>query len=267
MAYLANRVALLILTLFLVSIIAFSITNLLPGNVAKMMLGLKGTPEMLANLENALGLNDPLPQQYWRWFSGMLQGDMGNSIRFKEPITKLLGQKLAVSSILMVMSLFIAFVLAIPLGIISAVKHNRWPDTLCSSVALAGISLPDFFWGIIFMLLFARTLGWLPSSGYVSPADDLWLALKHATLPALTLGLGLMAHLTRMMRSAMLEVLRADYIRTARAKGVRSTSVILRHALRNALSPVITVLGLQLGYIFGGIIVIEMVLTIRVWVS
>ena len=259
MAYLANRVALLILTLFLVSVIAFSITNLLPGNVAKMMLGLKGTPEMLANLENALGLNDPLPQQYWRWFSGMLQGDMGNSIRFKEPITKLLGQKLAVSSILMVMSLFIAFVLAIPLGIISAVKHNRWPDTLCSSVALAGISLPDFFWGIIFMLLFARTLGWLPSSGYVSPADDLWLALKHATLPALTLGLGLMAHLTRMMRSAMLEVLRADYIRTARAKGVRSTSVILRHALRNALSPVITVLGLQLGYIFGGIIVIEMV--------
>ena len=123
MAYLANRVALLILTLFLVSIIAFSITNLLPGNVAKMMLGLKGTPEMLANLENALGLNDPLPQQYWRWFSGMLQGDMGNSIRFKEPIAKLLGQKLAVSSILMVMSLFIAFVLAIPLGIISAVKR------------------------------------------------------------------------------------------------------------------------------------------------
>ena len=170
-----------------------------------MILSFRGTPETIAALEQALGLNDPLPLQYWRWISGMALGDWGTSLRFKEPIDLLVAQKMLASSVVIVLSLVIALVLAIPLGIISAIKHNRWQDTVSSGVALTGISLPDFFWGIVFILLFSRTLGWLPSSGYVSPLDDFWLSLKYALLPALTLGLGLMAHLSRMTRSAMLE--------------------------------------------------------------
>ncbi len=257
MAYLLNRLALLALTLLFISIITFLITNLLPGNVAVMILSFRGTPETIAALEQKLGLNDPLILQYWHWISGMVQGDWGISLRFKVPIAELVGQKMLASSMIIILSLMIALIFAIPLGIISAIKHNRWQDTLSSGVALMGISLPDFFWGIVFILLFSRTLGWLPSSGYVSPADNFWLSLKHALLPAMTLGLGLVAQLSRMIRSAMLEVLKADYIRTARAKGITETAVIFKHALRNALAPVITVLGLPLGSLFGGIIVVE----------
>jgi peptide/nickel transport system permease protein len=137
------------------------------------------------------------------------------------------------------------------------VHRDRWQDTVGSSAALAGISLPDFFWGIVLILLFSRWLGWLPSSGYASPTEDFGLALRHALLPSIALGLSLMAHLTRMTRSAMLEVMSQDFIRVCRAKGLGEGAVIFRHALRNAISPVVTVAGLQLGYLFGSIIVIE----------
>ena len=257
MTYLARRLALFALTLVLISIVTFVITNILPGDVATMIMGTRGNPTSIAALRDKLGLNDPLILQYGRWIGGMLSGDWGVSLRFKEPIAGLLAQKLTASAMIVVMSLTIALVLAIPLGVWSAIHRDRWQDTLGSGAALAGISLPDFFWGILLILLFSRALNLLPSSGYVAPSEDFWLALRHALLPSIALGLSLMAHLTRMTRSAMLEVMSQDFIRVCRAKGLGEGAVIFRHALRNAISPVITVAGLQLGYLFGSIIVIE----------
>ncbi len=257
MPYLARRLAIFALTLLLISMVTFAITQILPGDVAMMIMGTRSNPAALAGLRESLGLNDHLVVQYWHWISGMLTGDWGVSLRFKEPIDLLLSQKATASAMIVVMSLIIALSLAIPLGVWSAVHRDRWQDTIGSGLALAGISLPDFFWGIVLILLFSRWLGWLPSSGYASPSEDFWLAVHHAILPAIALGLSLMAHLTRMTRSAMLEVLSQDFIRVCRAKGLSQGAVVFRHALRNAISPVVTVVGLQLGYLFGSIIVIE----------
>lgn len=257
MKYLLNRVALLAFTLLLISIVTFIITNILPGDVATMIMGTRGSPETLAALRQELGLNDPLLVRYGNWIWGILNGDWGTSLRFKEPISKLMGQKMLASGMIVVLSLVIALALAIPLGVISAVRQNRWQDTVSSGIALTGISLPDFFWGIVLILLFSRTLGWLPSSGFQSPTEDFWLAMEHALLPAIALGMSLMAHLARMTRSAMLEVISQDFIRVCRAKGMGEGRIIIRHALRNAIAPVITVAGLQLGYLFGSIIVVE----------
>ncbi len=257
MRYLIRRVALLILTLFLISVATFVITHILPGDVATMIMGTQSNPEALAGLRESLGLNDPLVVQYWRWISGMLQGDWGISLRYKEPIGPLIAQKITASALIVVMSLSIAIACAIPLGVWSAIHRDRWQDAAGSSLSLAGISLPDFFWGIVLILVFAKWLGWLPSSGYASPVEDFGLAVRHALLPSIALGLSLMAHLTRMTRSAMLEVLSQDFIRVCRAKGLAEGAVIVRHALRNAIAPVVTVAGLQLGYLFGSIIVIE----------
>ncbi|MEM7023044.1 MAG: ABC transporter permease [Pseudomonadota bacterium] len=257
MTYLAGRFALFALTLLLISVVTFAVTHILPGDVATMIMGTRGNPTSIAALQEKLGLNDPLIVQYGRWIGGMLSGDWGVSLRFKEPISTLIAQKLTASAMIVVLSLLIALSLAIPLGVWSAIHRDRWQDTVGSSTALAGISLPDFFWGIVLILLFSRWLGWLPSSGYASPSEDFWLAFRHALLPSIALGLSLMAHLTRMTRSAMLEVMSQDFIRVCRAKGLGEGAVIFRHALRNAISPVVTVAGLQLGYLFGSIIVIE----------
>ena len=257
MRYFLNRLALLVLTLLLISIVTFVLTNILPGDVATMILGTRSSPEKLAALQNNLGLNDPLVVQYWNWISGILQGDFGTSLRFKVSIASLIGQKILASGMVVTLSLLIAIVFAVPLGVIGAIWQNRWQDTVSSGLALTGISLPDFFWGIVLILFVSRGLGWLPSSGYVSPADNFWAAIEHSILPAIALGFSLMAQLTRMTRSAMLEVFSQDFIRVCRAKGLGEGSVILKHALRNAIAPVVTVAGLQLGYLFGSIIVVE----------
>jgi ABC-type dipeptide/oligopeptide/nickel transport system permease component len=257
MTYLAGRLVLFALTLLLISVVTFVVTHILPGDVATMIMGTRGNPTSIAALQQKLGLNDPLVEQYARWIGSMLSGDWGVSLRFKEPIATLIAQKLMASGMVVVLSLTIALTLAIPLGVWSAIHRDRWQDTLGTGAALAGISLPDFFWGILLILLFSRWLGWLPSSGFVSPAEDFWLSVQHALLPSIALGLSLMAHLTRMTRSAMLEVMSQDFIRVCRAKGLGEGAVIFRHALRNAISPVVTVAGLQLGYLFGSIIVIE----------
>ena len=257
MRYLGKRLALLAFTLWLISLATFAVTNVLPGDVATMIMGTQSNPEALAGARELPGLDDPLWVQYWRWFSGMVSGDWGVSLRFKEPIGPLIGQKITASAMIVALSLALALALAIPLGVWSAIHRDRWQDAAGSGLALAGISLPDFFWGIVLILVFARGLGWLPSSGYASPAEDFGAALTHAALPAVALGASLMAHLTRMTRSTMLEVMGQDFIRVCRAKGLAEGTVILRHALRNAIAPVITVAGLQLGYLFGSIIVIE----------
>jgi ABC-type dipeptide/oligopeptide/nickel transport system permease component len=257
MSYLARRLGLFVVTLLLITLVTFLVTNVLPGDVATMILGTRSNPETLAALRETLGLNQPLIVQYGHWIGHALSGDLGVSLVFRTPIAVLLGQKIAASALLVVLSLLLALLVAVPLGVWSAVHRDRWQDAVGSSVALAGISLPDFFWGIVLILFVARWLGWLPASGYASPLENLKLAVEYALLPSVTLALSLMAHLTRMTRSAMLEVLGQDFIRVCRAKGLAEGSVILRHALRNAISPVLTVAGLQLGYLFGSIIVVE----------
>ena len=257
MTYVFNRLGSLIVTLLLISVITFIVTNILPGDVAMMIMGTQSNPEALAGLRESLGLNDPLILQYGRWIGGMLTGDWGTSLVFKEAIGPLLLQKMTASSLIVVMSMTIALTAAVPLGVWAAIHRDRWQDTASSTTALLGVSLPDFFWGIMLILLFARTLGWLPSSGFVDPSENFLLALKHAFLPSLALGLGLMAHLTRMTRATMTGILGQEFIRVARAKGLSERTVVWRYGLSNAVGPVMTVAGLQIGYLFGSIIVIE----------
>ncbi|MDO9641075.1 MAG: ABC transporter permease [Pseudotabrizicola sp.] len=257
MTYVLNRLLSVILTLFLITLVTFAITNILPGDVAMMIMGTQSNPEALEGLRQSLGLNDPLLMQYGRWVGGMLTGDWGDSLIFKKPIAELLSQKITASAIIVVMSMTIALALSVPLGVWAAVHRDKWQDTASSSTALLGVSLPDFFWGIVMILVFARWLGWFPSSGFVEPAVDLGGAIKHAFLPSLALGLGLMAHLTRMTRSTMTGILGQEFIRVARAKGLAERTVIWRYALANAIGPVITIAGLQVGYLFGSIIVME----------
>jgi len=257
MTYILNRLLSLAFTLLLISLITFAVTNILPGDVAMMIMGTQSNPEALAGLRESLGLNDPLYVQYLRWIGGMLTGDWGTSLVFKEPIGPLLLQKMTASSLIVVMSMTIALSAAIPLGVWAAVHRERWQDTASSTTALLGVSLPDFFWGIMLILLFARALGWFPSSGFVDPSEDFLLALKHAFLPSLALGLGLMAHLTRMTRATMTGILGEEFIRVARAKGLSERTVVWRYGLSNAIGPVMSVAGLQVGYLFGSIIVVE----------
>lgn len=257
MTYVLNRLVSLALTLFLISIITFAVTNILPGDVAMIIMGTQSNPEALAGLRETLGLNDPMIAQYGRWIGGMLTGDWGVSLVFKEAIGPLILQKVTASALIVVLSMSIALVLAIPLGVWAAVHRDKWQDTTSSSAALLGVSLPDFFWGIMLILLFARGLGWFPSSGFVHPGDDFAMALHHAFLPSLALGLGLMAHLARMTRSTMTGILGQEFIRVARAKGLSEGTVVWRYGLANAIGPVMTVAGLQVGYLFGSIIVIE----------
>ena len=257
MTYILNRLLSLVLTLVLISVITFAVTNILPGDVAMMIMGTQSNPEALAGLRESLGLNDPLVVQYGRWMAGMLQGDFGSSLIFKSEIGPLLAQKMTASAFLVVMSMTFALLCAVPLGVWAAVHRDRWQDTASSTTSLLGVSLPDFFWGIVMILVFARGLGWLPSSGFVEPSESFWGAVRHALLPSLALGLGLMAHLTRMTRSAMTGILEQEFIRVARAKGLSERTVIWRYGLANAIGPVITIAGLQIGYLFGSIIVVE----------
>ena len=257
MAYIVNRLLSVALTLLLISIITFSITNILPGDVAMMIMGTQSNPEALAALRQSLGLNDPVIVQYGRWIGGVLSGDWGVSLLFREPILPLIAQKMLASGLIVVMSMTIALCLAIPLGVWAARHRDRWQDTTSSTVALLGLSMPDFFIGIMLILLFAASLGWLPSSGFIDPTEDLIGAMRHALMPSLALGLGLMAHLTRMTRSSMMGILSQEFIRVARAKGLPERTVVWRYALPNAIGPVMTVAGLQIGYLFGSIIVIE----------
>lgn len=255
--YAVRRLVLLVATLFGASVITFGLTNVLPGDVAVMILGTRANNEQLEILRQQLGLNRPLYVQYFDWIAGVLQGDLGRSLRFGDPVATLLAQRLPASAFLAFSALTIAVIVAIPLGVVAAVERNTWKDFATSVGAFTGISLPNFFWGMVLILLLAKYLPLLPPSGYVSPLEDLPGAFAHVLLPAGALGFSLMAHLTRMTRSSLIEELRSGYVELARMKGLSSRRIVYRHALRNAFLPVLTVIGFQLGYLFGGIIVIE----------
>lgn len=255
--YVFRRLVQMVPVLLLVSLIVFSLLHLTPGDPAISMLGEEATPESVAALRAKLGLDQPLPVQYVRWLGAVLQGDLGRSIRSNQPVSEAILDRLPVTIELSLLSALIALVIAIPAGIISAMRRNSALDTSATTMALLGVSLPNFFLAILLIFLLSLKLGWLPPIGYTPFLDNPAENLKKMIMPAITLGTALSAIVMRMTRSSLLEILDQDYVRTARAKGLNEANVVRRHALRNALIPVVTVVGLQIGGLLGGAIITE----------
>jgi peptide/nickel transport system permease protein len=241
------------------SVLVFLIIRLVPGDPVLAVLGLNATPDLIAKLREDLGLNDPIYVQYVNWLAGVLHGDFGLDYRSDEPIGGMLLDRLPITLELTGLSLLFAIVAAIPLGVVAAVRRGRLPDKATQGISLVGISVPEFWLGIMLILVFSLQLGLLPSSGFVPFRDDPVENIRHMILPASALAAGLAAVLIRVTRAAMLDVLHEDYIRFTRAKGVNERTVIFKHALRNASIPIVTVVGLQCGYLLGGAIVVETV--------
>jgi peptide/nickel transport system permease protein len=260
--YLLQRLATIVPTLFFVSILIFGLQQLLPGDPAVALAGEERDPEAIRFLRAKFHLDDPLPVQYWYWLSGLLHGDLGDSVRIQKPVTELILEKLPVTLQLAGMAMCIALLIGITAGIVAAVKRDTPWDYAANVFALWGLSTPNFWLGILLILLFAVKLGWLPASGYVSPFEDLKGNLSAMIMPAFVLGNAFAAVLMRHTRSAMLQVLSSDYVRTARAKGLSERVVVLKHALRNALIPVITLGALGLGELLGGAVLTEQVFSI-----
>lgn len=259
--YLAQRLMQLVAVLFVVSVIVFTLVRLIPGDPATIQLGAEGTPEALAALRQDMGLDRPIWFQYLVWTGNMLRGDFGQSWISKQSSLSLIRRFLPATIQLTLMAFAIALLIAFPAGILAARYPRSWIDTSITGLALMGISLPSFWLAIMLILVVALRTGWFPPSGYASFLENPWEALRTTALPAFTLGIGLAAPLSRFLRSGMLDVLGADYIRTARAKGLTEWWVMVRHALKNAMLPVVTVLALQLGSLVGGTFVIEQVFT------
>ena len=262
MRFIARRLGAILPTLFFVSVIIFGLQQLLPGDPAVAMAGEERDPNVIAYLRGKFHLDEPLPVRYGYWLKGVLHGDLGESVRIQRPVTELIVEKLPVTLELAAIAMAIALVIGIGAGIVSAVYRDTWVDYAANVFALWGLSTPNFWLGILLILLFAVKLGWLPASGYISPLEDLKGNLASMILPAFVLGNALAAVLMRHTRSAMLQVLSSDYVRTARAKGLDERVVILRHALRNALIPVVTLTALQLGELLSGAVLTEQVFSI-----
>jgi peptide/nickel transport system permease protein len=260
--YLIRRLASLVPTLVLVSMLIFGLQQLLPGDPAKILAGEDQDPQVVEYLRKKLHLDEPLPVRYAYWMGGVLRGDLGESVRTQQPVLQLIAQKLPVTVQLAVMAMTIALLIGIPAGIVSAVGRGGVWDYLANVFALWGLSTPNFWLGILLIMLFSVQLGWLPASGYVSPFEDLGANLKSMIMPAFVLGNAIAAVLMRHTRSAMLQVMSSDYVRTARAKGLDERVVILKHGLRNALTPIITLGALELGTLLSGAVLTEQVFTI-----
>ena len=241
------------------SVIVFSFLHLTPGDPVEAMLGTEVDQATKAGLRQALGLDRPLFVQYAVWIGRAARGDLGSSIRTHERVSAILGEKLPVTLELTVAASLVGLIIALPAGVLAAVRRNSAIDLGAMGIALAGVSIPSFSLGVMLILLFALHWRWLPSIGYVSLLRDPVGALRHLVLPAVTLGLGLAGALTRMVRSGVLEELGQDYVRTAKAKGLSFPSVINRHVLRNALLPALTVLGVQVSVLLGGAVITEQI--------
>jgi peptide/nickel transport system permease protein len=260
--YIARRFFLMVVILFLVSIMVFALINVIPGDPAVLMLGQEATPEALAALRQNLGLNDPLFIQYLHWVGGVLQGNLGYSLADHTPVTDILLSKIPVTVELTILAFVLAIVIAVPVGIISAVHKGTVWDYLTTVFALSGVSVPAFWLGILLIYLLSVTLGWLPPSGYVPFGDNPARNLVLMIMPSIALGIRLSAQLTRMLRSSLLEVMQADYIRTGFAKGLLERAVVFQHALRNAMLPVLTVAGLELSSFLGGAVITETIFAV-----
>jgi peptide/nickel transport system permease protein len=261
--YIARRLALLVPTVVGISILVFALMRFLPGDVIDTMVGpelIKNfSPEQRATLLRMFGLDQPGYVQYARWLGGVARGNLGVSLRTSLPVTTLLGQSLPITAELALLAVCLSTLVAVPLGVLAAVRHNGALDLLAHLLGLIGLSFPNFWLATLLLLVTSLSLHWQPSPEWVSPFTDPLTNLQQMLLPALSLSLALMAVVMRMTRSSMLEVLGQDYIRTARAKGVRERTVVLRHALKNAAIPVLTIIGLQIGGLLGGTVIIEQI--------
>jgi ABC-type dipeptide/oligopeptide/nickel transport system permease component len=252
-AYIWSRLATLVPVLLLISIFVFSIMHLLPGDPAMLVLAgeYATTPEQIETLREQLGLNDPIYTQYGRFLGNALQGDLGNSVHFKRPVSEVILERLPSTLQLTVVAMLIAAALGIGLGTLAAVHHGSWLDNFSMVLSLVGVSMPIFFIGLLLILIFGVRLGWFPIVGGTP--------LERLVLPALTLGFASSSVIARLVRSSLLEVLRQDYMVTAYAKGLTSWLVLFRHGMRNTLIPVVTILGLQIGGMLSGAVLIETV--------
>ncbi|HTU03271.1 MAG TPA: ABC transporter permease [Candidatus Sulfotelmatobacter sp.] len=257
--YLLRRLVYFVPVIFLVTVVVFAITMLLPGDPALAFLGEANIRDQVAYdaMRKELGLDRPLPVQYARWLGKALQGDLGRSVRTHESVLGAIGARLPVTGELAAVALGIALAIAIPVGVVSATRPNSAVDAVATVMAVSGVALPEFFVGILLIYLFAVWLRLLPPSGYVPLSVGIWPNLKSIILPALSLGLTLNAVTMRQVRASLIEVMREEYVTVARAKGLPERAVIRAHALKNALIPVITVVGLQIGRLVGGTVVVE----------
>ena len=260
--FLLQRASVSVLTLFLISLIVFTGVRLIPGDPARVLAGTDADEVGLEEIRQKYGLNDPIPVQYLRWIGLALRGDLGESIRTRESVTRIVGLKLPITLQLAAYALLVALVIALPAGILAAVRRNSLWDYLLSGASLCGVSIPNFWLGIMLILLLSVRLGWLPASGYVPPMQDPLGNTQRMLMPAFVLGVALAAVLMRQTRNSMIEVLSADYIRTAYSKGLPGAVVVLRHAIRNGLIPVITIFGLQMGALISGAVVTEQIFVV-----
>jgi len=260
--YVARRVAVLVPTLFFVSVLIFSLQQLLPGDAALALAGEERDETAVAAIRARYHLDRPAPVQYAIWMGRVLRGDLGESLRNRLPVTELLASKLPVTLELAFCSMLVALVIGIPAGVLSAARRGTLTDLTANLVALSGLSVPHFWLGIMLILLFAVRLGWLPASGYVPPWENLPRNLMTILLPSIVLGTGVAGVMMRHTRAAMLQTLGADYVRTARAKSVPERLVILKHALRNALIPVITLGAIEFGRLLSGAVLTEQIFAI-----
>jgi peptide/nickel transport system permease protein len=262
LTFLGKRLLQLIPTLFFVSVIIFSLQQLLPGDPATVMAGEERDPAVIAQIRHQYRLDQPIPIQYVYWVKGVLTGDLGESMRIKQPVRDLILEKLPVTLQLGLMAMVIAGTIGVSAGIVSAVKRGTVWDYAANVFALWGLSTPNFWLGIMMIFLFSVELGWLPASGYVPLTEDWRQSLASTIMPAFVLGNAIAAVLMRHTRSAMLQALGSDYVRTARAKGLFERTVVLKHAMRNALTPVITLGALELGTLLSGAVLTEQIFTI-----
>jgi peptide/nickel transport system permease protein len=260
--FLLRRLFVSVVTLFVISLIVFTGVRLIPGDPARVLAGTDADDAGLEEIREKYGLNDPIPVQYLRWVSLALRGDLGESIRTREPVARTVATKLPITIQLACFSVLIALAIAIPAGVFSALRRNTVWDLLANGVSLCGLSVPNFWLGIMLILLLSVRLGWLPASGFVPFFQDPLGNLQRMLMPAFVLGSGLAAVLMRQTRNSMIEVMSADYIRTAYSKGLAQPAVVLRHAIRNGLIPVVTVLGLQMGALMGGAVVTEQIFVV-----
>ena len=255
--FIARRVGQMILALFGVSVIVFALIHFVPGDPVRIALGTRFDPDVYDALMRQSGLDRPLLEQFFAWLSGAIRGDLGVSFRSQQPVTGLVLERLPATLTLAGAALFLAIGVGVPLGVISAVRQGSKLDYVATAASQVGVSVPDFWAGIMYILLFSLTLGWLPPSGYVSLFDDPVGWLSHLILPATAVGLVSASIIFRFVRSAVLEALNQDFTRTARAKGLSKRRVLWDHVLPNAWIPIVTVIGLQLGFLLGGVVVVE----------
>jgi peptide/nickel transport system permease protein len=260
--FLVQRAGISVITLFVISIIVFTGVRLIPGDPARVLGGTDADEAGLEEIREKYGLKDPIFVQYLRWAGLALRGDLGESIRTRQSVAWTVAKKLPITIELAGLSILVALSIAIPAGVFAAVRRNTMWDILASGVSLGGVSIPNFWLGIMLILLFSVRLGWLPASGFVPLWEDPVGNLRRMIMPAFVLGTALAAVLMRQTRNSMIEILGADYIRTAYSKGLAQRAVVFRHAIRNGLIPVVTVLGLQVGALMSGAVVTEQIFVV-----